>query len=456
MSPLHYKFVLFAVILIEGYIVLASEMLAIRLIFPFVGSGTDTFAIVIASVLMPLAVGYQAGGAFKPFMLLGRRITTRRKLILNLIIAAAILLPALSFSFILDFFLFIEKIGIRHRSLQAGTYGILFLMIPVYLLGQTVPLVMRYFSKQTLPRMSGIVLFVSTIGSFLGAVFSTLFLMSKIGVHHTVTLNFMLFAALVIMLTKHKTGLAVKIAMMIFMIALYLNSNFTMRSYRIVKNNNYNTISVRTIGGDNNLFINGNYSSKFNPQTGRKHEYIEFAERIAINPTLEDENLAPKEILIVGAGGFTIGHHDRKNNYTFLDIDPDLLEVAEKLILKEKLSANKTFIPQEARAYLAASKKKFDFIYLDAYLGGVSIPEHLVTQEFFMQVKGALSDDGVMIANFIASPNFSNVFSRSLDNTLRSVFPHISRHVIQNNFDSWSENPYAIQNIAYIYKQQVK
>src|ERR1700761_6458590 len=53
---------LFLVIGIEGYLVLATELLAIRELIPFVGSGVEVVSIVISAILLPLAWGYYAGG----------------------------------------------------------------------------------------------------------------------------------------------------------------------------------------------------------------------------------------------------------------------------------------------------------------------------------------------------------------------------------------------------------
>ncbi|MGB0719517.1 MAG: hypothetical protein ACPGRX_03535, partial [Bdellovibrionales bacterium] len=91
-------FFLFVIIVLEGYVVLSSELLAIRQSIPFVGSGTDTVSIIIAAVLMPLAFGYQAGGRFKPgFNENGKYHSIRRKLITNILISMVILLGGLSY-----------------------------------------------------------------------------------------------------------------------------------------------------------------------------------------------------------------------------------------------------------------------------------------------------------------------------------------------------------------------
>tara|TARA_B100001989_G_C24536583_1_gene464774 strand:- start:44 stop:1618 length:1575 start_codon:yes stop_codon:yes gene_type:complete len=496
----HYRFLLFLVIIIEGYIVLSTELLAIRQSIPFVGSGTDTVSVIIAAVLMPLAFGYQAGGNFKIKRLFGKRITVRRKLIINITIAALILLPGLSYQFMLMFFSFLSSLEITNRIHQISIYSILFLVIPVYLLGQTVPLVSNFFGRERLPEVTGKILFFSTVGSFLGAVFSTLFLMNTIGVNHTVTLNFVLMAILVILLskkqasvpviittllafgtialaaehraaaiviallstaivitliivTRRKTSLAVFAMIILSLSAIWFNSNSTMRNFRMVKLNMYHNIQVVNVkNGNRHLMLNNNYSSRYNPETGRKHHYIEFAEKVAISPILNSN--PPRDVLVIGAGGFTFGSEDKNNNYVYVDIDKDLKNISEKYILGRTIDKNKTFEAVPIRAYLASTDQKFDVIYLDAYLGGVSVPEHLITKEFFETVKEHLKDKGLLVTNFIASPNFNNQFSRNLDNTIRSVFPHISRQAILENYLLWDENPSAMANISYIYKHE--
>lgn len=453
MNKINHTFLLFLVIIIEGYIVLSTELLAIRQTIPFVGSGTDTVSIIIAAVLMPLAFGYQYGGQFKPRAGLKSHLTVRNKLIRNVIISALILLPGMSYQFLLVFFSFLNYIGIENRLLQTTVYCTLFLVVPVYLLGQTVPLVTNFFTREKLSKITGKILFFSTIGSFLGATFSTLVLMTTVGVHHTVSLNFILMAVLLIMLGKRGThNKVIALGVAIAFIAMVINSNSSMRKLGVVKNNQYHTTIAKTLrNGDRILNLNSSYSSMLNDE-GKKFKYIEFAEKQTITPTLSDTK-PPRDILVIGAGGFTFGSDDLKNNYIYIDIDPDLKDVAEKHILKRPLDKNKVFIATPARAFLRSTDKKFDVIYLDAYLGGTSVPEHLVTQEFFMEVKAKLKESGIMAANFIASPNFNSAFSRNLDNTLRSVFPHLSRVSIYDNYELFSDSESLIVNIAYIYKQ---
>ncbi len=441
-------FLLFLVIIIEGYVVLSSELLAIRQTIPFVGSGTDTVSIIIAAVLMPLAFGYHSGGRFVPRPFFGQFMTVRKKLVFNITVASVFLLIGLSYIPLSLFFVGMIDLGISHRVLMTTIYSLLFLVIPVYLLGQTIPLVSNFFSQEKLSEITGRMLFFSTLGSFLGAIFSTLVLMSFAGVHYTAALNFVLLAFLVIVLNKDINSRSSIIVLLIAACGIYINSGDLMKSLSIVENNKYNTIVVmEDEDGTRHMSLNNNDSSMYR-EDGKKHDYIAYAEKIFIDPIREAD--PPKDILVIGAGGFTFGLEDRTNNYEYLDIDPSLKRVSEEHFLQQKLSDNKIFHPVPARAFLTGNKKKYDLILLDVYLGDTSIPEHMVTQEFFQQVRGALEENGILAINMIVSPTFASRFSRHIDNTLRSVFPFLTRQVV-DEYNGWTSENYRRNNLLYIY-----
>lgn len=151
---------LFFVILLEGYVVLASELLAIRLLVPFVGSGVEVVAIIISAVLLPLAVGYHRGGrALTRARAAGQLPSVRRFLLRNVLSAQIVLTLGLSYLFLELFFGTLQAIGLDSLIGQTVLYALMFLVMPVYLLGQTVPLISHYFAKQHLSEMTGRMLF---------------------------------------------------------------------------------------------------------------------------------------------------------------------------------------------------------------------------------------------------------------------------------------------------------
>lgn len=428
-SKYHYSIFLYVIIFLEGYVVLATEMLAIRQLIPFVGSGTETIAIVIAAVLMPLSFGYYVGGNFtdnskKKFA------SIKHKLIKNVVISSFILTIGLSYIFLDLFFPFLSYLGAKHRVIQVTIFSVLFLVYPIFLLGQTVPLISNYFKRFNFSKATGVILCISTIGSFSGSILSTLILMGTIGVHNVIIVNIALLFLVVLILNKKILSLSNALMAVILFIAIMLNSSMAMKRLNIVEDNNYNTIAAFDKEGRRILSINRSLSAIASENPSHRHEYIQYLEQHLIHSLSgnEDEGLPPKSMLVVGAGGFSFGHQDRFNKYTFIDIDSSLQRVAEEHFMKEKLKDNKQFIPIPARAFFNQTNEKYDLIVLDVYSNADSIPGHLITKEFFTKVKNHLTEGGIMVFFVCTSPNFEDKFSIKIDNTLREVFGVINRH----------------------------
>lgn len=456
-------FFLFFVIFLEGYVVLSAELLAIRLAIPYVGSGTDTVSIIIAAVLMPLAVGYYAGGNFQKYKSIGSElITVRKKLLRNIFVAALFLLFGLSYFSVSFFFEGLNQNGIHNRLLTAAIYACVFLITPVYLLAQTIPLVSHFFRKERLSLITGKMLFFSTVGSFMGAIFSTLVLMAFIGVHYTAVLTIGCLVVLHVALSRKLFSKNNFIMVLILLGAIVMNSEYILRADHVVSNNKYNTIKVMALGKGHMriLSMNNNNSSVYidteaiketSPYARSTQGYADYINTNFIDPIIGDPNI--RDFLIIGAGGFTLGIDDDTNNYTYIDIDGSLKDISEEHFLKKDLTPNKKFEATPARSFINTAihnDKKFDMIIVDAYLGNQTLPEHLVTQEFYASVRQILEEDGIMIANFIMPVDFSTVFSVKVDNTLRRVFPHLTRHIVKD-FDAWNSRELFNSNVLYIY-----
>lgn len=453
---------LFFVIFLEGYVVLSAELLAMRIAIPYVGTGTDTISIIIAAVLMPLAVGYYAGGHFQKYKSYNGLVTVRKKLLRNIFTAALFFVIGLSYFSATFFFESLNQNGVQNRLLVTTIYAGVFLVIPVYLLAQTIPLVSHYFRKEKLSFITGKMLFFSTMGSFMGAVFSTLVLMAFIGVNYTVVVTIGCLALLYFMLSRKIFSKSSLGMVLIFIAAIAMNNKYVLSIDNVVAYNQYNMIQVKKIQDGNSrvLSVNKNNSSVYTdtsaygeamPYMRKTYGYVSYINRNFIDPIIGD--LEKRDFLIIGAGGFTIGIDDPHNNYTFVDLDESLLAISEEHFLKKKLTKNKVFKAVPARAYINQSirdGKKFDMVIADVFLGDSTIPEHLVTQEFYAGIRQILKKDGIMMANFIAPIDFSTKFSVKLDNTLRRVFPQINRQITKD-YDGWRTEELRVANVLYIY-----
>lgn len=116
----------------------------------------------------------------------------------------------------------------------------------------------------------------------------------------------------------------------------------------------------------------------------------------------------PKNVLIIGLGGGTLSNmiHELypKAHIENVEIDPAVIKVARdyfNFIETDKVTAK----VQDGRIFIkraALKKQQFDWIILDAFNGDY-IPEHLLTKEFFEEIKSVLAEDGIVAANTFSS-----------------------------------------------------
>jgi len=108
------------------------------------------------------------------------------------------------------------------------------------------------------------------------------------------------------------------------------------------------------------------------------------------------------------------------------EINPAVVPVARDFfgLQPEKLNLALT----DGRYFLNQTKKQYDAIILDAFLGDSS-PSHLMTREAFASMRRALRPGGVLVINtFAVLEGDHDFFGASLFKTLQSVFPSVLIH----------------------------
>jgi predicted membrane-bound spermidine synthase len=414
---------LFLLIFCEGYIVLASELISIRQLIPFIGSGTEVISIIIGAVLLSMALGYHYGGV--------KNITNIRKnLIKNFLISQFILTLGLSYVFIELFHQSYLLLGLTSKIGFCFLYSTIFIAIPIFLLAQTVPLISNYFSKKISRKITANILFFSTLGSFLGSIFTTLVVMQYLGVNYALIITIVNFVILIAILAKKQFYYEVIFSIFIFGFCCMLNSSNLLKTLNMVSANQYSNIIIKDIPeiSGKNMNINNSNSSLYVPNPEDNFEYAEYINNNFLYPLINQT----KDILIIGAGAFTLGYEDDTNLYDYIDIDKSLKNIAEKYVLPKKLGNNKNFIVDSALSYLKNNNKKYDLIIVDAYSNELNIPLEVSVTEFWQTIKLRLKPQSIVVANIIASPIFNDKFSIRVDNSFRMAFNNYNRHVIKN------------------------
>ncbi len=429
-------------IFIGGYSSLSLELIVLRQLSSFVGTTTITVSIVMGCFLAFMSIGYYHGSIMSV-----RNNSIRQQSSKGFYLIALISILASSYILMDIYFFLLNALGININVIQTAIYSLVFLSYGPYLFGKITALLSRYLHYRD-RNYTGKIMAVDTLGSVLGSLLTSLCLMPFIGVNYSILV---LVVANVIgaFLVSRKHQYNYINAIILITMTYMLNRNALLQDiYNIVENNAVSTISIYDYdqGKSKIMEINRSLSSKISAEHDLNFPYINFINDNFVSTIPQGER---KDILVVGAGGFTVGLNDLKNNYIYVDIDKELQKRAEEDFLHRKLSPNKKFIVQDANQFFKETTQKYDLIILDTYSSQRYIPQELITKEYFTRAKNALKDGGILVLNAIVSANFADDFSMNLDNTLRLVFLHNLRSQTVRNFNAWSKNDKA--NLMYVY-----
>ncbi len=154
--------------------------------------------------------------------------------------------------------------------------------------------------------------------------------------------------------------------------------------------------------------------------------HLEFRYIRLIVDIIETESATgPLDVVSIGGGGFTlpgyIGETRPGSSNTVLEIDSKLVDVGrDHLALTDEIEV----VVDDARISLRqVPDGQADFVVGDAY-SGASVPWHLTTVEFTEQVERVLAPDGTYAINIIDYGALD--FVRAEAATLRRVFPNVA------------------------------
>ena len=432
--------VLIFLIFLNGYVSLSLELAVLRQLAFYVGSSAVVTSIIMAIFLGFMSFGYFVGESQK---ISDKKI--RNILNMNFLVIAAMSVLAASFPLVTQYFTWMYMGGIESGAFQTFVYSLIFLSAGPFLFGFNTTLLSRLLHSYH-KNCTGNIMAWDTIGSVFGSIATTLLLMPFVGVNYTVVLITLLSVIGALILRRNL--LVCILCFGAIGASLYINSDMYQRkTFGIIVNNANSTISVTEFEGERILYMNGLPMSVYNKRSGEMADYINYLNQNFIDTLPADRRY---KILVLGAGGFTLGLNDTRNDYTFVDIERTLKDVSEKYFLGEKLADNKKFIVDDASQFLKNTDEQYDFILLDVYSNSYQVPESLITVEFMERLKTRVAPNGIIAMNMIVMPEFSNNFARVFDNTFHRVFPRNTSRQVIGEFNPWQNNM-GESNVIYLY-----
>jgi len=136
---------------------------------------------------------------------------------------------------------------------------------------------------------------------------------------------------------------------------------------------------------------------------------------------------APVDVLHIGGGGFTmpryLGAANPGSTNLVLELDPALEHIAVDQLGLQISDDLQVRIGDARLGIQEAGDDAYDLVIGDAF-GGVAVPWHLATRQFVEQVDRVLRPDGVYAINVIDHPPMG--FAKAEAATLSTVFDHIA------------------------------
>jgi len=408
---------------VSGGAVMILEIMATRIIEPFLGNSIFTWIGVLSVMLASLSVGYFLGGKMadkEP------RPTHVGWIFLfsGFLIASVPLFssPILNFS---QFF------GIMYGPIFAS---LLLLSLPSISLAMISPYLIKLSAKKTsqIGAASGNIYALSTVGSILGTLLTGFCLIPNFGVKTT------LFWLSIVLIANGALFFGRK-GMLPFLIGLIINSaipqpmNFPVSSNERLLYENHSLYQyLRVVDSGEVRFLSVGYAAQTGillNSTDNLYGYQRYQKLIHfLNPNIT-------KALFIGLGGGAMPsymHRETDADITVVEIDPEVVRVAKKFFNFSEDGRMRVWI-DDGRLFLTNSNEKYDYVAVDAYLNLIP-PFHLTTLEFVDAVKKHLTPSGVVLVN-IFSPvegekagvfkalfklyknKFKNVYVFPLDNT---------------------------------------
>ncbi|MBR0481938.1 MAG: fused MFS/spermidine synthase [Firmicutes bacterium] len=422
------KWYLYLTEFFSGMAVMAVELGASRLLAPYFSSSQIVWTIIIGTIMIAMAIGNVMGGKWSD------KDPDPAKLFRRILVAAAwiALIPFLGRYVILGI-MGIIVVAINHNMLIWAAFAacMIIFVYPLFLLGTVTPSLIRFTMSdvEESGRVAGRLGACNTVGSIIGTFLPTFVTIPAVGT----SVTFLIFSGILLVLGAlyfvfsggKKTAVLVCAVLYIFSCIFGWNAKFAFwiddLTYEGESVYNYLQVSEddREVILSTNVMIGvQSVYMKNDTLTGM---YYDYALGAPVMAGKED----PK-VLILGMGTGTFALQCKRY---FPDADIEGVEIDEKItaLAREYFNLPES-IPvttYDGRAFLNASKDKYDIIMVDAYQD-ITIPFQMSSVEFFSLVKEHLNEDGIMIVNLnMHGEEGDDDTALYLTDTVASVFPYV-------------------------------
>ena len=400
------KYSLEITVFLSGALTMILELIAARVLSPYVGSSNLIWTTIIGIMLTSMSIGYWFGGKMAD-----KNKENDIKILSNYLLISAIatsIIPILEVVFIDVLSQLSSNLILVAIICATVTFG-----IPSFLLATVSPIAVKIKNNNMdhIGATSGKISSLSTIGSIFGTFFAGFILIPNLGVRNIILGCSILLWILSVYLfnKKDKKYYILMIVELLIIIGLNVLGGylFQVRNPEITRDvdSEYSRIWVTNLDVGETTYktlqVDTGLESYINQETGEMG-----ATYLYYYDLFEYYNKEANDALMIGGAAYTYPMHYLKKyeNKTIdvVEIDKKMTQIAEEEFGLDKNNPNLGLITQDGRSYLNYNEKKYDTVFIDAFKG-LNAPFELTTYEAMQKVYNSLDENGTVITNIISA-----------------------------------------------------
>ena len=399
------KYQLEVTVFICGAMTMVLELVAARVLSPYVGSSNLIWTSIIGIMLVSMSLGYWIGG----------KIADKKQDLKDL--SQFILIAGIATSVIpiLETVLVNGLAQMINQLIIVAIISATFLFgIPSFMLATASPIAVKLKNNEQkeVGTVSGKISSLSTIGSIIGTFVAGFILIPNIGVSNIILGSSIILLLLSIMIypNKNKKHMIYMVLILLGIIILNVAGKKLLKKEHpdIIKDldSEYSRIWVTNITSANGtkfktLRVDTGLESYMNEKTGEMG-----AKYLTYYDLFEYYNKKANNTLMIGGAAYTYPKHYLKKyedkKIDVVEIDKKMTQIAQEEFGLDLNNPNLKIYHQDGRSYLNYSKVKYDTILIDAFKG-LNVPFELTTYEAMCKARDMLNEDGLVITNIISS-----------------------------------------------------
>ena len=431
------KYKLEITVFFSGALTMILELIAARVLSPYVGSSNLIWTTIIGIMLISMSIGYWFGGRVAD-----KNKENDIKILSNYLLISAIatsIIPILEVIFIDVLSQLSSNLIFVAIICATVTFG-----IPSFLLATVSPIAVKIKnnSMDHIGATSGKISSLSTIGSIFGTFFAGFILIPNLGVRNIILGCSILLWILSVYLfnKKDKKYYILMIVELLVIIGLNVLGGylFKIENPEITRDvdSEYSRIWVTNLNVEENTYktlqVDTGLESYINQETGEMG-----ATYLYYYDLFEYYNKEANDALMIGGAAYTYPMHYLKKyeNKTIdvVEIDEKMTQIAEEEFGLDKNNPNLGLITQDGRSYLNYNKKNYDTVFIDAFKG-LNAPFELTTYEAMQKVYDSLNENGTVITNIISAIEGDDAdFIKYEYSTYKAVFDDVKVFKVNPN-----------------------